>query len=263
MDSPLDDVAFLARSENRVAILRALAEGSATRTDLGESTGVGRITLGRVLGDFVERGWIVREGESYEITLVGELVADAFDDVVEAAETARTFKDVIKWVPVEQMDFDLRRLSDADLVLPTPNDPFASLRRAQQGLESTESLQLVTNATAEETIEVMARRAAAGELSLSVVIDGETLDVVTADSTTRDRLRTILSSGGEVYRHEGPIPYIVAVLDDVVHIGVDDEAGVNVALIESADPDVRAWAVDIAESYREEATLLERTGLRR
>lgn len=257
MNSPLDGVAFLARSENRVAVLEELASGPATRGDLRESTGVGRITLGRVLGDFDERGWVVREEHGYELTIVGELVAEAFEQVVEAMSTAERFKDVIKWVPADEMDFDLRRLSSAELYVPTSSDPFASLRRAQQGLESTDSLQLLTNATAEETLEVMARRTSTDGLPLSVVLDAETLRIITDDPSAFGHLQTILKSDGEVYRYEGQAPIIVAVLDEMVHVGVDDEAGVNAALIESVDPEVRAWAERMIETYREEATPVE------
>ena len=43
MTDPIDDVAFLARSENRVALLTALSEGPATK----QSLTLGASTLGR------------------------------------------------------------------------------------------------------------------------------------------------------------------------------------------------------------------------
>jgi hypothetical protein len=48
MTRALDDVAFLARSRNRVTVLEALSERHRSRAELEASTGVTKVTAGRV-----------------------------------------------------------------------------------------------------------------------------------------------------------------------------------------------------------------------
>ena len=50
--------------------------------------------------------------------------------------------------------------------------------------------------------------------------------------------------------------YFVGILDDVVQTGVD-EGGEPRAIVGSTDPDVRDWAEEVFERYRQQATQLE------
>lgn len=75
MGTPLDDVEYLARSANRVRVLETLAKGPHDRTDLQEKTGAARATLGRILGEFEERGWIRRDGAEYELMPLSDFLA--------------------------------------------------------------------------------------------------------------------------------------------------------------------------------------------
>jgi hypothetical protein len=54
MNSAGDDVVFLARSPNRLAVLCAFVDGPTDRRALERTTGASRITVGRVLGDLTE-----------------------------------------------------------------------------------------------------------------------------------------------------------------------------------------------------------------
>jgi len=49
MEAPLEEIEFLARSQNRVAVLRLLATESHTRRSLAAATGASQATLGRIL----------------------------------------------------------------------------------------------------------------------------------------------------------------------------------------------------------------------
>ena len=59
MTTALDDVDFLTRSEHRVTVLETLADEPHEYTELKDLTGVSRVTLGRLLAQFEEKGWIV------------------------------------------------------------------------------------------------------------------------------------------------------------------------------------------------------------
>lgn len=56
----------------------------------------------------------------------------------------------------------------------------------------------------------------------------------------------------QLFEFDGEIPYFIGILDDAVQIGVD-EAGKPRALLESEHPEVRTWAENTIEEYKEEA----------
>lgn len=58
MRTPLGDIEFLARSEHRLTVLETLPEEGLTPNELKEETGIPRATIGRILGNFEERGWV-------------------------------------------------------------------------------------------------------------------------------------------------------------------------------------------------------------
>lgn len=69
MTDPSDDVAdayedlsYLARSSNRVAVLSALHDGPATRAELLDRLGFSRMTLDRTVEAFAARNWVRTEG---------------------------------------------------------------------------------------------------------------------------------------------------------------------------------------------------------
>ena len=74
MESVLAEVEFLARSQNRVEVLTALAEQRQTRRDLEAQTDASQATLGRILGDFQDRSWVRKDGSEYIATATGKLV---------------------------------------------------------------------------------------------------------------------------------------------------------------------------------------------
>lgn len=80
-EGALETVAYLARSESRVAVLESVRDGPHTREELLETTDASRVTLDRVLGEFEDRGWAERTDEGYVPTREGEFVTGAFADL--------------------------------------------------------------------------------------------------------------------------------------------------------------------------------------
>ncbi len=110
MESSLDDIEFLARSDHRTAVLDALAERPCDRNELRATTGASSPTMGRILGDFEERRWIVRKGPNYRLTPLGDYVAERFADLRKAMKTERKLRDVWQWLPREMEDFSVESL---------------------------------------------------------------------------------------------------------------------------------------------------------
>jgi hypothetical protein len=71
-------------------------------------------------------------------------------------------------------------------------------------------------------------------------------------------LEVLDSTRATLYVYEGDVPHVLGIMDEVVYVGVENDMGVMVALIETTDQRVFDWAVDTFEDYRDEATLMAR-----
>ena len=134
MEAPLEEIEFLARSTNRVEVLQLLATRPHTRRSLATATGASQATLGRILEDFAERSWVRHDGSEYVATATGGLVADGVAELVAILETEAKLRDVVAYLPAEAMGFDLRRLADATVTIPSRTRPSAPLQRVLEAM---------------------------------------------------------------------------------------------------------------------------------
>jgi hypothetical protein len=83
--------------------------------------------------------------------------------------------------------------------------------------------------------------------------------IASSQPAERNQLLTVLDSArGTVHVYEGDVPVVLGIMDDVIYVGVENETGVLVALIETTDDAVYEWAESTFETYRENATELTR-----
>jgi hypothetical protein len=62
----------------------------------------------------------------------------------------------------------------------------------------------------------------------------------------------------EVHVHDGDIPYYLGILDDTVQMGVNED-GEPRGLLETDSEEVREWAENRYESYKQEAEPLSQS----
>jgi predicted transcriptional regulator len=250
MESALEEIEFLALSPNRVETLRRLAESAHTRRALVEATGASQPTLGRILSDFEERGWIERDGSDYRATVTGRLVSRGLDDLIDILEADADLRPVVEWLPSEAITFDLRHLTDATITTPSRVRPNAPVQRATDLLSAAETVRVVSYALNEGSLDVIAARTAAGDQTFEGVVSTEAVDAIADDSQLRGRLRDLLrAEGAEVRVVDESIPVAATVADDVVHLFLRDDSGILRASLDVTSTEVRAWADDLFERY--------------
>jgi predicted transcriptional regulator len=260
MDAALEDVEFLALSANRVAVLRSLVEGPRSRSALADETGASQATLGRILADFEERSWVRRTDDGYEATATGELVADAFSDLLEALELERDLRDIVAYLPTEELGFDLARLTDATITVPTETRPSAPVQRLLDLERAADEVRAFSHAFNEGTLSLLAGRAAAGEVRFRGVFSPEAVDALTSEEGLRRDLLTLVDADSAAVRvRSAGVPVAGTVADGRVHLLVRDDSGVLRAAIDTDDAAVREWAEDAFERYWTEATPLDRS----
>lgn len=257
---PLADVAFLARSGHRVQVLQTLADGPMTRPALHDETGISQPTLGRILEPFRDRNWVERRGQEYALTPWGELLVDEFHGLLDTVGAIHHLGSVSQFLPIDQLDFDVRRLGSASITTPQTGDVLRHVRRAEERLRGANHVRLVADTIAPHSLEEQRDRvvdASGDELLIESVITGDAIDQALSDQQLAGFIRDLLQSGqAPVFRYDGTIPMIFAIADDIAILAPTDEQGMPGALIETEDVVVRAWVESKFDEYRDQSTVL-------
>jgi len=254
MSTALDDVAFLANSENRVAALRLLVERPRSHDEIREEIGASRVTTARILREFEAREWIARSGQDCTITDTGAWVGEAFEDLLEEMAAERRLREPLQWMPVEDLPFDVRRLRDAELVVREESDATAVFRRIIEFRRSGDRVRGLARMVAPVFIENDWEATVQGDTSLEMVVTPDVLEVIRTHPTSARQLREMLEQSNVHVGVTPDVPLSLTIVDGAVGVdGTDDEGVVKGGFV-SEDDVVYGWAVDQFESARADAT---------
>lgn len=255
--SSIDDIAFLARSDHRVAVFAELAAREQTRMELREATGIIQPTLGRILTDFEDRDWVRKEDSIYSLTPFGALLADQFAELVGVVDTMREFQGISQRLPLEEFGFDLRRFARARITTPSRTDALAHLRREEELADGAKSLRHLCSSAFPPHITTYRDRIVEGDQRFEAVITGDALDAARSNPEVAASVHDIVTAdNATIYRYDGPVAYQLGVADEVATIIPLDEAGSPRAVIETDDDVIRDWVNDELDTYRSKSTLV-------
>ncbi|MDX1746271.1 MAG: hypothetical protein R3324_10065 [Halobacteriales archaeon] len=247
MPTPFDDIAFLANSENRVAIFGTVVERPSNRTEIQDQVDTSGATITRVLRGLEERNWITSVGQEYAATPLGEWVYGEFTRLVDELEAERRLREPLQWIPSDQITFDVRHLRDAELLLVDEADPTDFLRRVRDFQRSGETIRGVTRGVSPELVESQWEMAVHGEARVDFVITPEVLDVVLDNPTASQQFREMLEEPTVRFTVCEGLPMSIVIVDDRVGINLADEQGVLKGGLVSEDDTVLEWALDLFE----------------
>lgn len=257
---PLEDVEFLARSENRVRALELLSRGAYDRRKLVEELGVSTATVNRILDGFEAHDWITNDektGKRYRATPPGALMSAAFDLLLEETERARDLAAVLPWLPTEDLSFDPKRLADATITLPARGDPIAPVHRVVERMRSAVRVRLLPIGYVAESLRANRDAVVGNGQSFEAVFTTEILDCIAADPTATGYLSDLLEADCEIHHFCGTVPYGVSESDGQFAIGLVDDEGAPKALVETDDEVVGEWVRSVYETYRYAAEPLD------
>ena len=257
-ESPIGDIAYLARSNHRIPALVALTDRPRSRSELCELTGVSSSTIRRTLDEFEDRRWLRKDGYQYTATRLGEVVASGMEDLIERIETEQKLRDVWHWLPEEVSETSLETWAAMTVTVAEPDAPYRPVNRFKTLLKETNELRFVRPEIAmmEPCLDVLRQQIDAG------------VDVVLVD---RPRSHTYFLSTYPVHsvemmqrdnftvlEHDDLPPHGVGILDERIVVSCyDRDSGTVHALIDTDVAVVREWAQTVFESYTSEAQAVE------
>lgn len=258
MESALDDIAFLAMSENRVRILGVLMDEEIhTRDELMEATDVSRPTLARILDDLESRTWITQHGQNCRITPLGMWVYEEFIELLKTIAAERQLREIFQWLPLDVFTFDIRHLSGAEIILIEEHDVTAIVRRILEFHRNGDWIRGVAREAAPEFIENQWELSVQGDTQIELVLTPEAMKITEEHPETIAWFREMLTDGNAEYFIYEDIPISVGIVDDTVGINLADEQGVLHGGIATDDETVYRWAVELFETCREKARPLQ------
>lgn len=265
MESPIEEIEFIARSDHRTGVLDALADGPRDRNELYDATGASAPTMGRILADFEDRQWVARDGRRYDLTPLGEFVAEQFDDFRTAMDTQQRLRDVWQWLPMEIDGFDFELFEDPVISRPGPAYPYEPIERVTDMVAETETMRgfgmAMLKSSSLEAFFDRTRDDLVCEYVYPPAVFEELLawdETRVADAAARDNYTPMLHDDLPVDEWCG-----ICLFDERVSFCCyEPETGLLRALVDTGAPEMYEWAESVYERYRREARPLEdREGL--
>ena len=246
-----DAARFLANSSDRLALLASLAEGSASPAELASAHDTSRRSVQRNLAAFVERGWAETTGGTYRLTVTGALVAEEHAGYVDALSRIEEFAPFFRYLPDPDHAPDPAWLEGAAITVASGEDPQAPVHRYVTRVErlDTGRVKMLSPVLSRLFHEAHATLALRG-VHTDLVMPART--VRRARERNPIEFETVVGLGIlSLYRHPEPFGVGLTLGDDrLLMAAYDDEKRLR-ALVESANPEFRAWASDLFDRYRE------------
>lgn len=253
----LNDIDFLARSANRVQLLQELPDREQLeRDDIKACCEASRTTIQRNLNAIEERGWIQNTNQTYSLTLSGEIVIEAFSDLVETIQLVRKLQPVLNWFPRE-LAIDFTPLRNVTVVTPDPSNPYAPVNRHIEAMESADWFRCMLPAIGLQPMTIAHKRVVHDGCTHEVIVDEGVAETLRSDSNYTELVDEMIETGHcHLYVYDGDFSFYLGLTDKCVQIGVEDDDGVPRGLMEiDADSqDVRKWAEEIYAEYKQQAT---------
>ena len=256
VESSLEDIEFLARSGHRVGVLTTLAVQPRDRADLRSVTGASSPTMGRILTDFEERRWIVRNDQAYELTQLGEFVTENFVDLCEAMEVEHKLRDVWQWLPREMEGFTIDLFADAVVSYPGLGYPYEPVERLTHLIKGTDRMR---------GFDTIVQKSINNETVCEAVLNGMELEYVYSPVALEgtvawnpDRIMEAASCENCTVLVHDALPDAdrcgLGIVDDRVGICCHDtDTGMLTAIIDTDAPEAREWAISAFKRVRQEA----------
>lgn len=257
MTDAFEQLSYLAASENRIRALEALSDGCRDRDELGARVGASKPTLSRLLRDFEEYGWITATNGALEFTKTGDLLLRDIQRTVDNAETMGRLGELVEWLPVDEPDFPLDGLAEANVERHRRGATFAVLRRLLSTWVEADVVRVVAHLLSADILETQKLAAERGQRS-TILVDDHVVSVIESTHEMAPLVSELARTEAVEFVHvEGTFDCSIGLFDDdLTVLAPTDEGHRPAGLVESDDDDVRSWANGRFEEFKRRGTPL-------
>lgn len=252
---PLEWIVFLARSQTRVHILEQLVKNAAiNRSEMNSHIDASERTITRTLNEFTDRGWVEQRDRSYQLTPTGELIAQAFLELVDSFSETAELSTFLDWFPYSEYELDVTRLLGATVTESTDSEPYAPARRQNRLMGQVSTYRALLPSVDVEGNHIANQQMEAGNLEAELIVPPRIKHTIVTHEYAH-LMRDPIEDGQLTLLVADSVPeFHVGLADDEkVQIGVEDDAGLPRALVETTDSAVRDWAEQLYDEYRSQA----------
>lgn len=245
-----DDLGFLTSSWNRLDVLYAIATTPRSRDELRDHADISRVTLSRILSDLESRGWIERTDDGYAATRAGAYVSEEVVRTVDNLRTLNRLGENVSWMQLERFDFELARLEDAEIIMPTWDDFSAQTATLVDLVYDCRRIRGIGTGMDRSFMRALADATMNGDLTVELVFKPTVVEAI-ADIPELARLFRDLTDADDaaIYRYAGNAPLMELGInetkgdrEDIVMLCGDHEEGAPPGTVKSTDPAVWSWA---------------------
>lgn len=250
-----DDISFLAGSETRIDVLRALRTTASRPSELADQCGCARETAQRAVGAFVKRGWAKKLSteEGYRLTRAGEFVANSYDRFEECMVVSNRFRTLLRNLGTTTSEIDCDTLAEATYTEATAENPHAPLDRfvSVVGEEPVGEFYGITPIVS-RVFNQAADRVIGDDTVVQLIVDR---DVLTASvQEYPEALERAEELGGfTLYVSKQPIEFGLLLVDGHAYLGAYDEHGNLVASADGTGDKFVSWSERTFDDVRKRA----------
>lgn len=262
MDSPDIALEIIDLFCRRRVVLARLVEEPGDKRTLADELDISRSTLDRATRELEAVDAITYKEGRYTVTPIGEWFVRDFFSYLERLQLALEFEPFLQWIPVDEFDLDLRHLKDAELFLPESGDPYAMVNHHVRTLSKADEFSGILPLIGLHAFEAAYEQVVENGASHEIIVEEDIVETLATKECYASKFQQLRNcTKFTLSKYNGSIPYFVGIFDnEKVQIGVDED-GEPRALVETSQPEVRAWAKEAISEYREHATTLSQSPL--
>lgn len=242
---------------DRREFLKVLREGGTDKRTLVNETGSSRSTVTRAVRDLESVELVERTNGDYRLTALGGLLAAEVESMLDTASFAWESRDVLAKLPVAELGFELSHLADADITEPTTANPTAPMQRVVELKRDASLVRSLASGRSPGALDAHQEALEHEGHEFESICSQELVTWLTAEPDRREKLETVVGhDAATVMVYDDDLPLPLGITDDCVFFGVESDEGAPIALVESTNPRVREWALDLYNSCAEAAVEL-------
>jgi hypothetical protein len=240
MDDPFAVLSYLTRSPNRVEVLASVVDQPRARPSLVDALDASRVTVGRILAEYEDRGWVERDGRVYAATNEGRAVARTVRTALDEMAGLAALGPILPWLPVDRLDLPLPAFADATVVLPTETDPIRPIRHLSTLGADADEVRMYSVGVAPEAVTVHLGALAERDQGLRLVLAREAVETAPPDLAAG--VADLVDAGATVEICEAdPVLPFFGTFDETVAVATATDAGAPSGVVVSDAPAARAW----------------------